>query len=117
LAKKKPVRLKTGARYKTENRIPVNKAKWTGYGSYDVAPEYYSDQEFRCCDCDSNEIWTAQQQKYYYEGVRENIYATTMRCRKCRTYNEAVKEDQKRHMEKMVKEEPHLNEKYLKKNT
>ena len=33
-------------------------------------PLYYVDQPFTCIDCGSEEVWTAEQQKWYYEVVK-----------------------------------------------
>ena len=103
---------------KKEERLPVDKSKWgKDCNTYDVPPEYYYNQEFICCDCGSNEIWTAAQQKWWYEEAEGNINAHAKRCRKCRAHITALKEEQKRHMEEMATKEPHPNEKFFKRNT
>lgn len=52
--------------------------------SYDPPPLYYLDREFTCVDCGKKEVWSAQQQKWYYEVAKGSLYATATRCRKCR---------------------------------
>jgi len=52
--------------------------------SYSPPPEYYVDQEFVCVDCGRKEIWTATQQKWYYEVAKGSLYAGAVRCRACR---------------------------------
>ena len=47
-------------------------------------PLYYVDQPFTCVDCGRDEVWTAQQQKWYYEVAKGTIYGTAVRCRTCR---------------------------------
>jgi hypothetical protein len=45
---------------------------------------YYVDQSFTCVDCGAQEIWTAQNQKWYFEVVKGPIQATARRCLPCR---------------------------------
>jgi hypothetical protein len=52
--------------------------------SYSPPPLYYLDIEFKCSDCGRDEIWTAEQQKWYYEVAKGSLYATAIRCRECR---------------------------------
>ena len=47
-------------------------------------PLYYVDYPFTCVDCGSQEVWTAEQQKWYYEVAKGPIYPFAIRCRKCR---------------------------------
>ncbi len=47
-------------------------------------PLYYMDRPFVCRDCGSNELWTAQQQKWWYEVVKGRLDSTAVRCRPCR---------------------------------
>lgn len=101
---------------KKEERLPVDKSKWgKNCNTYDVAPEYYYDQEFICCDCGSKETWTAVQQKWWYEEAEKNINAVAIRCRKCRAHINALKEVQKRHTEEMANKKPHPDEEFFKK--
>ena len=37
-------------------------------------PLYYVDKPFRCVDCGKEEVWTANQQKWYYEVAKGSIY-------------------------------------------
>lgn len=52
-------------------------------GSYSP-PEFYEDQEFVCADCGAEEVWTAAQQKWWYEVAKGSIYSHAIRCRECR---------------------------------
>ena len=45
---------------------------------------YYVDIEFTCVDCGKVEVWTGEQQKWYYEVAKGSIYARAVRCRACR---------------------------------
>ncbi len=50
-------------------------------------PLYYVDKPFRCVDCGKEEVWTANQQKWYYEVAKGSIYGQAIRCRSCRKRN------------------------------
>ena len=52
--------------------------------TYSNAPEYYYDVEFNCEDCGVLEIWTAAQQKWWYEEAGGYFFSTAIRCRACR---------------------------------
>lgn len=52
--------------------------------SYSPPPLFYVDKEFGCVDCGRREIWSAQQQKWYYEVAKGSLYATAVRCLDCR---------------------------------
>lgn len=45
---------------------------------------YYVDVQFVCCDCDREQIWTAEQQKWYYEVAKGSLYSKAVRCLDCR---------------------------------
>ena len=47
-------------------------------------PLYYVDQPFICVDCAKEQVWTARQQKWYYEVAKGSIYGRAVRCRACR---------------------------------
>ena len=67
-----------------ERRAPVDPQKPNMGNTYSVPPEYYYDQEFNCIDCGIHQVWTAQQQKWWYEEAGGYIFATANRCRTCR---------------------------------
>ena len=52
--------------------------------TYGSLPTYYLDMPFTCVDCGSEEVWTAKQQKWWYEIAKGNISSTAIRCRSCR---------------------------------
>ena len=58
--------------------------------SYGAPVLFYIDKPFTCIDCGKNEIWTAQQQQWYYEVAKGSLYATAVRCRSCRKNHNAV---------------------------
>ncbi|WP_230588305.1 zinc-ribbon domain-containing protein [Ralstonia solanacearum] len=45
---------------------------------------YYVDVHFICSDCESREVWTAAQQKWWYEVAKGYVYSTAARCLACR---------------------------------
>lgn len=57
--------------------------------TYGLLPLYYVDREFTCRDCGSQEVWTAKQQKWWYEVALGNINSTAVRCRPCRRAEQA----------------------------
>lgn len=36
-----------------------------------LPPTYYVDKPFQCIDCGKEEVWTAEQQKWFYEVAKE----------------------------------------------
>ncbi len=113
--------LRDTKRTKTKNktRILVDKNKWGGgCNTYAGPPEYYYDEEFVCCDCGTKEIWTAKQQKMWYEELGKYVYARAIRCIKCRAHINALKVEHKLHMKEMEEKKPHPNDSFFKnKNT
>ena len=47
-------------------------------------PPYYQDIRFRCADCGSESIWTADDQRHWYEQLHGSPYGTAKRCGECR---------------------------------
>jgi hypothetical protein len=45
--------------------------------------EYYLDRRFVCRDCKAPSVWTASQQRFWYEVVRASIYTVAVRCKPC----------------------------------
>lgn len=64
--------------------------------TYGLLPTYYLDKPFTCVDCGSEEVWTAKQQKWWYEIAKGNIYSTAIRCRSCRKIKQAIKAEARR---------------------
>jgi hypothetical protein len=67
---------------------PVNAALLAPDGSYGVPGfvkcGYYSDSRFQCQDCEKQEVWTATQQKWWYEIAKGGVWTRALRCRPCR---------------------------------
>jgi hypothetical protein len=64
-------------------RIPANLSEQAPNNSYDPLL-FYEDREFTCVDCDKPDVWTAEQQKWWYEVAKGPIYSGAIRCRDCR---------------------------------
>jgi hypothetical protein len=47
-------------------------------------PSFYLDRPFTCRDCGAQAVWTAKQQKWWYEVVRAHIDSRAVRCLPCR---------------------------------
>ncbi|HFC29583.1 MAG TPA: hypothetical protein ENJ44_00925 [Oceanospirillales bacterium] len=92
------------------SRLKVNHANLTHVNTYRILPVYYREVHFTCRDCGSEEIWTAKQQKYYYEVCKGHIDATAVRCNVCRSIIKLAKKEQRVHMQKLSLNKPHPNE-------
>ncbi|PTT89930.1 hypothetical protein DBR42_06915 [Pelomonas sp. HMWF004] len=53
-------------------------------------PEFYVDRPFRCRDCGSQEVWTAKQQKWWYETIGAKLDSRANRCLPCRRQRRAA---------------------------
>tara|TARA_R110002110_G_scaffold3754_1_gene19526 strand:- start:53903 stop:54190 length:288 start_codon:yes stop_codon:yes gene_type:complete len=69
---------------KQNDRLPVDGKKLNMGNTYSVAPDFYYDIEFDCEDCGKHQIWTASQQKWWYEEAGGYFFSTAVRCRDCR---------------------------------
>ncbi len=47
-------------------------------------PRYYLDLAFVCAGCGKEDLWTAKQQKWWYEIAKGDINTTAKYCRACR---------------------------------
>jgi Probable zinc-ribbon domain len=74
---------------------PVNRRALARYNSY-CMPEFeacafYTPVAFTCRDCGVNEVWTAKQQKRWYEDWQGPVFSVAQRCRPCRALERARK--------------------------
>jgi hypothetical protein len=60
----------------------VGKQRLNAIGSN--ARPYYQDLDFECVDCGAHEVWTAEQQRWWYEVARGPLESTAIRCKACR---------------------------------
>ena len=83
---------------------PVNAALLAPNNSYGF-PEfvhrgYYLDLPFSCQGCGKEEVWTATQQKWWYEVAKGFAYSTAKLCRACRRQARARSDESRRlHLE------------------
>lgn len=82
-----------------EGAIAADLSKQVPNGSYDPPPRWYVDKDFVCVNCGSEETWTAEQQKWYYEAAKGTLYATAKRCHDCRMKIRKAKALQREQME------------------
>ncbi|WP_145349289.1 zinc-ribbon domain containing protein [Rosistilla ulvae] len=75
----------------TTRQVPIS--------SYGSPKTFYVDVAFKCCDCGSDEVWTAKQQKWFYETAKGSLHATAVRCRECRNRLKDAKELQRKQMQ------------------
>ena len=71
-----------------EGSLAVDLTALAPFNSYG-APEFmtrgfYVDTPFRCGACGVTEVWTARQQKWWYEVAKGYPYSGATRCRACR---------------------------------
>jgi Probable zinc-ribbon domain len=72
-----------------ENGAPVDPARIPPYpdvlrasdGSY---RDFFEDIEFRCQDCGAEQVWTAADQKWWFEVAGGSLYSRAVRCAACR---------------------------------
>jgi hypothetical protein len=72
---------------------PTQLAHNTTWG---LLPSFYIDAPFVCKDCGSHEVWTAKQQKWWYEVAKGPIDSRAARCRPCRAIERARVEEARR---------------------
>lgn len=54
-------------------------------------PAFYKDIAFVCTNCGAHQLWTAKQQKWWYEVAGGPIYSGAKECRACRLVRRQVK--------------------------
>lgn len=65
---------------------------------------YYVDLHFTCQQCGEPQVWTAQQQKWWYETAKGGIWTTARLCRPCRKREQARRDEARRvHMEGLAR--------------
>ncbi len=80
--------------------LPVGKSLINGCYLHS-APEFirrgtYLPMHFVCRDCGKDEIWTAAQQKWWYEVAHGDLYSVAVRCRPCRRQEKRRKAEARR---------------------
>ena len=85
-------------------RTRVNPELLRPTNSYDtpdyVRRGYYVDKPFTCKGCGKQELWSATQQKWWYETAKGDVWTTATRCRLCRRRERERKNEARRvHLE------------------
>ena len=85
----------------TEPVTPSSLRPTNSYGIPDfVRRGYYQDYPFRCKGCGKEEIWTAAQQRWWYEEAHGDVWTVAVRCRSCRQQERSRKAEARRvHLE------------------
>ncbi|HXS67218.1 MAG TPA: zinc-ribbon domain containing protein [Candidatus Polarisedimenticolia bacterium] len=92
---------KAQRKIRTGQRIKADLSKQSPNNSYSP-PLYYEDVRFKCRDCGTECMWTAEQQRLWYEEWGGPVQSTAVRCRACRQRLRREKAKQKKHMEEMA---------------
>ncbi len=98
-------------RAKREKLVPIDRSKLTSAnfmgGGFDIPTlerKYYLDYPFTCVDCQSAQVWTGLQQKWWFEVAGGAMEQIAIRCRDCRIKERARKIEARRvHLEGMEK--------------
>jgi hypothetical protein len=87
---------------------PVRLRPTNSYGIPDfVERGFYVDRPFRCKDCGRAEVWTASQQKWWYEIAKGDVWTMARRCRPCRRRERERKTEARRvHQEGLARKGP-----------
>jgi len=65
--------------------VAADHAKLVHINTYGVLPDFHVDKVFLYRNCGKREIWSARDQKWYYEEAKGHIDATAVECHGCRT--------------------------------
>ena len=57
---------------------------------------YYLDKPFTCKGCRKQEVWSATQQKWWYESAKGGVWTMATRCRACRRRERERKNEARR---------------------
>jgi hypothetical protein len=78
-----------------KHAVAVNRELLADFNSYGPPDWYqrgwYEDRPFTCVDCKVDEVWTATQQKWWYEVAKGQPFSFAKRCRACRRAKREVK--------------------------
>jgi hypothetical protein len=88
----------------TTPHVPVgalmaDQAKLLHDNTYGARPLFYVDTHFTCRECGVEEVWSAAQQKWWYEEAKGKIDSRAVKCRACRR---ARQEARRQHVEGLV---------------
>jgi len=78
--------------------VEADQSQQVPHSPFHPGPTHYVDRPFTCRDCGTKEVWTAEQQKWYYEVAKGSIHAKAVRCRACRDRIKGEKDLQREQM-------------------
>lgn len=105
-------RLELQAGLRAGTIIPVDRSKVFSRSVVPQIPECYRDRWFTCKDCGEREVWTARQQKRWYEEQGGEIEAIAIRCRACRRKERLRRETARRiHLEGLARKRARMESK------
>ncbi len=64
--------------------IPVNKSRVRSRSAIPRIPDFWRDRPFTCKLCGKTEVWTARQQRQWYEEQGGEVEAIAIHCHDCR---------------------------------
>ena len=83
--------------------LPADQAKLVHDNTYGPRPRYYIDVRFTCVECGVEEVWTAADQKWWYEEAKGKIASTANRCATCRRKRRLRRSQERRvHIEGLI---------------
>ncbi len=83
--------------------VMADPAQLAHNNTYGALPLYYVDRAFTCRSCGAEDLWTAKQQKWWYEIAKGNINTTAKYCRACRQERRVrVDEARRVHVEGLI---------------
>jgi hypothetical protein len=86
------------------NVVAANVEALAHNNTYGPLPLFYVDKPFVCRDCGKAEVWTAAQQKWWYEVAKGHIDSNAVRCGACRRKEQQRRAEARRvHMEGLAK--------------
>ena len=80
------------------NAVRADVSKQVPINTYGPPKTHYYDVRFTCIDCSKDQVWTAEDQKWFYEVAKGSLHATATRCRDCRKLLRAKKDLQQQQM-------------------
>ena len=86
------------------NSVLANVEALAHNNTYGPLPLLYVDKAFACRECGKEEVWTATQQKWWYEVAKGHIDSIAVRCRTCRRKEQQRKAEARRvHLQGIAK--------------
>lgn len=80
--------------------VMANAAELIHNNTYGRFPRFYVDRAMTCRECGVEEVWTAEDQKWWYEVAKGHMDSTAVLCRACRRKEKARQAEARRvHLE------------------